>query len=192
MSNGIGKREVRVVRVLQSRFLALALGLLAASVFTSEGKAGSTTIAGQKVSCYAAKSIVKSNNVPGPGYAGPGVIYLGPQYLKAYPAVVQRFIFLHECGHQYVGTDETAADCWAAKVGKKQGWFGASQVNAVCKAFWNTQGGQYHLPGPERCQVLKQCFAGAAGRTYAAKSGAKVSAVKETARKKKSKKRRKS
>ena len=182
-----------MVRVLQSRFLVLALGLLAASVFTAEGKAGSTTIAGKKVSCYAAKSIVKSNNVPGPGYAGPGVIYLGPQYLKAYPAAVQRFIFLHECGHQYVGTDETAADCWAAKVGKKQGWFGAAQVNSVCKAFWNTQGGQYHLPGPERCQVLKQCFAGASGKTYAAKSGSKVSAVKETTRKKKkSKKRRKS
>ena len=87
--------EVRVVRVLHSRFLAAALGLLAASVFVSEGKAGSTTIAGQKVSCYAAKSIVKSSNVPGPGYAGPGVISLGPQYLKSYPAVVQRFIFLH-------------------------------------------------------------------------------------------------
>lgn len=179
-----------MVRVLQSRFVVLALMVLASSVFVSEGKAGSTTIAGQKVSCYAAKSIIKHTGVPGPGYAGPGVIYLGPQYLKAYPPVVQRFIFLHECGHQYVGADESGADCWAAKVGKKQGWFGPTQLNAVCKAFWNTQGGQFHLPGPERCQVLKQCFAGASGRTYASKSGATVSAVKETTSKKKTKKKR--
>lgn len=181
------------MRVLLSRFLVLGLGLVAASSFASESKAGSTTIAGQKVSCYAAKKIVKHNGVPGPGYAGPGVIYLGPQYLKAYPPVVQRFIFLHECGHQYVGTDESAADCWAAKVGKKQGWFGDSALNSVCKAFWNTQGGQYHLPGPERCQVLKQCYASAAGRTTAGKSQ-KVTTTTAvvSGKKKKSKKRRKS
>lgn len=181
-----------MVRVLHSRFLGLALGVVVASFLVSEGKAGSTTIAGQKVSCYAAKSIVKHNGVPGPGYAGPGVIYLGPQYLKAYPPVVQRFIFLHECGHQYVGTDETAADCWAAKVGKKQGWFGTAALNSVCKAFWNTEGGQFHLPGPERCQVLKQCYASAAGRTYAGKSSKVTSTKAVVSGKKKSKKRRKS
>jgi hypothetical protein len=135
--------------------------MLAGGLWATGAEAGSTTVGGAKVSCYAAKTIIKDKRVPGPGYASQGVIYLGPQYLKAYPAVVQRFIFLHECGHQYVGTDETAADCWATKVGKRQGWFSEAGVNSVCKAFWNTKGGTFNLPGPQRCQVLKQCFAAA-------------------------------
>ncbi|MEZ5922972.1 MAG: hypothetical protein R3D57_01160 [Hyphomicrobiaceae bacterium] len=149
--------------------------------------AGSTNLGGARVSCYAAKTIIKDKRVPGPGYASQGVIYLGPQYLKAYPPVVQRFIFLHECGHQYVGVDETGADCWAAKIGKRQGWFSQAGVASVCKAFWNTQGGQYHLPGPQRCEALKQCFADAPGRSYAVKSR-KVSAFQAGKTPKKAKK----
>jgi hypothetical protein len=157
---------------------------------TTPSTAGSTTVGGSKVNCYAAKKIITDKRVPGPGYASQGVIYLGPQYLKAYPPIVQRFIFLHECGHQYVGTDETAADCWAARVGKRQGWFSEAGVASVCKAFWNTQGGQFHLPGPQRCQVLKQCFASAPGRTYAAKA-TKGSAFTSSKPVKKNKKKRK-
>lgn len=181
--------NVRIVRVLGAYVVALSV-MLAAGLWPSGAEAGSTTVGGAKVSCYAAKTIIKDKRVPGPGYASQGVIYLGPQYLSAYPAVVQRFIFLHECGHQYVGTDETAADCWAAKIGKRQGWFSEAGVSSVCKAFWNTQGGTFHLPGPERCQALKQCFASAPGRGYAAKStgsGTSVSSKKA----KKSKKKRK-
>ena len=180
---------VPIERAWGAHFVTLA-AMLATALWVTGAEAGSTTVGGTKVSCYAAKTIIKDKRVPGPGYASQGVIYLGPQYLKAYPAVVQRFIFLHECGHQYVGTDETAADCWATKIGKRQGWFSEGGVNSVCKAFWNTQGGQFHLPGPQRCQALKQCFASASGRTYAAKS-TKPSAVSSTKKAKKSKKKRK-
>ena len=137
------------------------------------GLAGSTTVGGARVSCHAAKKIVVDGRVPGPGFAMPGVILLGPKYLKAYPAIVQRFIFMHECAHQYVGANETAADCWAAKVGKRQGWFNAATLGRVCKAFWSTQGGAYHLPGPERCAVLRQCFSEAPGKTLVAKRARK-------------------
>jgi hypothetical protein len=171
-------------------FVAIVAAIVAAGVLPRGAEAGSTTVGGARVSCYAAKTIIKDKRVPGPGYASQGVIYLGPQYLKAYPAVVQRFIFLHECGHQYVGTDETGADCWAAKIGKRQGWFSAAGVGSVCKAFWNTQGGQFHLPGPQRCEALKQCFADAPGRSYAARP-AKVSTIKAGKKSKKGKRKRK-
>jgi hypothetical protein len=180
--------QVRWARAKQVQ-AATGAALIAAVLWQGPAMSGSTTVGGAKVSCYAAKTIVKDKRVPGPGYASQGVIYLGPQYLKAYPPVVQRFIFLHECGHQYVGTDETGADCWAARVGKRQGWFNAAGVDSVCKAFWNTQGGQFHLPGPQRCQALKQCFASAPGRTYAAKA-TKGSAFTSTKKAKKSKKKR--
>ncbi len=182
--------SVRWTRVLNAHlFLASVIAVL--GLWPVAASAGTTTVGGARVSCYAAKTIIKDKRVPGPGYASQGVIYLGPQYLKAYPAVVQRFIFLHECGHQYVGADETGADCWATKIGKRQGWFSEAGVNSVCKAFWNTQGGQFHLPGPQRCQALKQCFADAPGRTYASKSVKRTSAVTGSKKAKKSKKKRK-
>lgn len=182
--------NVRWVRLLSAQWIAV-LAIAVLGLWPIAASAGTTTVGGVKVSCYAAKTIIKDKRVPGPGYASQGVIYLGPQYLKAYPAVVQRFIFLHECGHQYVGADETGADCWAARIGKRQGWFSEASVNSVCKAFWNTQGGQFHLPGPQRCQVLKQCFADAPGRTYASKSVKRTSAFTGSKKAKKSKKKRK-
>lgn len=183
--------SVRWSRLLKAQWIVLGM-IAALGLWPAAASAGSTTVGGARVSCYAAKTIIKDKRVPGPGYASEGVIYLGPQHLNAYPAVVQRFIFLHECGHQYVGTDETGADCWAAKIGKRQGWFSEGGVNSVCKAFWNTQGGQFHLPGPQRCQALKQCFASAPGRTYAAKPTTRTSAFTSTKQKaKKGKKKRK-
>ena len=141
-----------------------ALGaVLAAAVIASLGsgsaEAGSATIGGRTMTCAAAKVVV-SNQVPGPGFAVQGMIMFGPKALRAYPPLVQRLVFLHECGHQYVGTDETAADCWAIRAAKKQGWLNKSGLRQACKALWHTEADGAHLAGPERCDALKQCFEG--------------------------------
>ena len=114
------------------------------------------------MSCAAAKVVV-SNQVPGPGFAVQGMIMFGPKHLRAYPPIVQRLVFLHECAHQYVGTDESAADCWAVRAAKKQGWLNTGGLRQACKALWHTEADGSHLAGPERCDALKACFAGTSG-----------------------------
>ncbi len=137
--------------------------VLAAAAMVALGSvnavAGSATIGGRTMTCAAAKVVV-SNQVPGPGFAVQGMIMFGPKALRAYPPLVQRLVFLHECGHQYVGTDETAADCWAVRMAKKQGWLNKGGLRQACRALWHTEADGAHLAGPERCDALKQCFDG--------------------------------
>lgn len=125
--------------------------------------AGSAVIGGRRMSCRAAK-VVKTGKSPVVGYAQKGVIVVNPKLMRKYPSVTRRIIFLHECGHQYVGADETAADCWAVKIAKRQGWLSEAGVKQVCKSFYNSPGGSYHLPGPARCQAMLQCYRSAKGR----------------------------
>ena len=127
-------------------------------------RAGDATLGGMRLHCHAAQVVV-SNQVPGPGFAVPGLIMFGPKYLKAYPPIVQRLIFLHECGHQYVGTDENAADCYAVAAGKRQGWLTQAGLRQACKAIWHTSADGAHLAGPERCAALRQCFDTSPGKT---------------------------
>ena len=134
-----------------------AAGLLVWAIPANPANADSAFIGGMKLSCRAAKVVV-SDAVPGPGFAVQGMIMFGPKFLRAYPPLVQRLVFLHECGHQYVGTDEGAADCWAVQSGKRQGWLKPAGLAQACKALWHTQSDGVHLAGPERCQALQQCY----------------------------------
>jgi hypothetical protein len=134
-----------------------ALGLVGLLAATSNSDAGSAVVGGMRLSCHPAE-VVMSNEVPGPGFAVPGLLMFGPRFLKAYPPLVQRLVFLHECGHQYVGTDENAADCYAVEAGKRQGWLTQAGLAQACKALWHTLGNGAHLAGPERCAALQACY----------------------------------
>ena len=150
---------------------AVAVAILSFAVVLLSGadaEAGSAKIAGVRMNCHAA-NVVVSNEVPGPGFALAGTILLGPKYLKKYPPIVQRLIFLHECAHQYVGPDEVEADCWAVKVAKRQGWLTPAGVKSTCKAIWHTNGGYTHPNGPERCAKLIACYGAAKGRKQSAR-----------------------
>lgn len=150
----------------QRRRAALSAVVAASALFAAtvpNAVAGSAVIGGMKLTCRAAKVVI-SDAVPGPGFAIQGMIMFGPKYLRAYPPLVQRLVFLHECGHQYIGTDESAADCWAVEAGKRQGWLTRAGLAQACKALWHTQADGVHLAGPERCQALQQCYDTAAGR----------------------------
>lgn len=152
---------------IEVRRFALCVCVLAALALLTIGAdpalAGKARIAGARMSCHAADVYI-GNDVPGPGFALPGKILIGPKHLKRYPGITQRLIFLHECGHQYVGADETAADCWAVRIAKRQGWLTQAGIRSTCRALWHTAGGASHLPGPERCAALTQCFNDAPGR----------------------------
>jgi len=148
-------------KAARSAMMPVALAGLAASA--SPVLAGTAVIGGMKLSCHAAQVVV-SNQVPGPGFAVPGLLMFGPRFLHAYPPLVQRLVFLHECGHQYVGADESAADCYAVEAGKRQGWLTLAGLSQACKALWHTQGDGAHLAGPERCAALRQCYDNAPDR----------------------------
>ena len=119
--------------------------------------AGSAKIGGRRMGCRAAR-VRLSSKLPGIGAAAKGIIFLNPRLLRRYPSVTRRMIFLHECGHQYVGASETRADCWAVKAAKRQGWLTERGVRTVCRSFANSPGSGRHPPGPARCSAMIACF----------------------------------
>jgi hypothetical protein len=156
-------RSARLCLMMVGATIAVSIGV------ATTAEAGSAFIGGKRMSCYAA-NVVLNDKLPGPGFAVDGELWFNPKYLRNYPPVVQRFIFMHECGHQYVGIDETAADCWAVARGKQQGWLTEQGVALACKAIWNTASDGAHLDGPVRCEALKQCFLTAPGKNAKASS----------------------
>ena len=142
--------------------------LLALMSLASVAEAGSTIIGGKRMSCSVAQ-VTWTSKYPYNGYTTPGRIYLNPQILGTYPAVTRQFIFLHECGHQFVGYDnrERAADCWAIRRGRQQGWLNQPALDRICRSMQYWPGNDVHLPGPARCAALRSCFAAASGRRRA-------------------------
>ncbi len=92
------------------------------------------------------------------GGAYPDFLILNPVKLKKLPAVIQFYVFAHECGHQFRGANETAADCFAVKRGRRRGWLSPKGMDQICKFMWSHTGDTMHLPGPERCRIMKRCY----------------------------------
>ena len=133
------------------------------AVSVPHAHAGSATVGGRRLSCRRARVLI-TRALPGVGAAERGTIFLNPDLLRRYPAVTRRIIFLHECGHQYVGASETGADCWAVRAAKRQGWLTERGVRTVCRSFINQPGFGRHPPGPARCRAMISCFRRAPAR----------------------------
>ena len=74
------------------------------------------------------------------GGAYPGFVILNPVRLKRLPSVVKFYVYAHECGHQFVGRDEDAADCFAVKRGRRYGWLDASGMAQICSFISQLKG----------------------------------------------------
>ncbi len=74
------------------------------------------------------------------------------------PVPVQLFVYAHECGHHVVGLNENAADCWAAKLGRQQGWFTRVTMDFLTMTFQWNPGDWTHAPGPVRLQNIAACW----------------------------------
>lgn len=157
------KRITFAAAISTAAFLSVLANPFSSLSGISSAQAGSTTIGGKRMSCSRAE-VVKSNKSQALAYAEAGRIVINPSKLRRYPSITQRIIFLHECGHQYVGLDETEADCWAVRAGKRRGWLTLKGVNTVCRSFRNDPGSSVHLPGPARCRAMKLCFNSTKGR----------------------------
>lgn len=99
------------------------------------------------------------------GGAYPGFLILNPERLKGLPTVVKFYVYAHECGHQFVGRDEEAADCFAVKRGRRYGWLDDSGMAQICTFISKLKGDGEHDPGTIRCEKMRACYREAAPRS---------------------------
>jgi len=143
--------------------LCLALqmpGFKTAAIAIEQGKLvapGRLVVAGRRLSCGATATLIRDFE----GFAvSSTVIMLNMQALKDLPRPVQWLIYYHECGHILYGPSETAADCYAVRRARREGWLGKQTLEDICAVFNIAGHGPVH-PDPEaRCDQLRQCFAG--------------------------------
>jgi hypothetical protein len=150
--------------------LALALALVASSpsedvAAYDQGKLvapGRLVIAGRRLSCGTTATLVRDFE----GFAvSSTVIMLNMQAMKDLPRPVQWLIYYHECGHIFYGPSETAADCYAVRRARREGWLDQKALDDICAVFNIAGHGPLH-PDPEaRCSQLRQCFAKKSGIT---------------------------
>ena len=123
---------------------------------------GRLVIASRRLSCGATATLVRDFE----GFAvSSTVIMLNMQAMKDLPRPVQWLIYYHECGHILYGPSETAADCYAVRRARREGWLNQKALDDVCAVFNIAGHGPLH-PDPEaRCNQLRQCFAKKGGIT---------------------------
>jgi hypothetical protein len=167
---------VSAARLLSALVIALALCLgLSAGPFGGSGLAieqgtrvapGRLVVAGRRLSCGATATLIRDFE----GFAvSSTVIMLNMQALKDLPRPVQWLIYYHECGHILYGPNETAADCYAVRRARREGWLNTQALDDICATFNIASHGPVHPDPDARCSQLRQCFAKKGGIT--ARSG---------------------
>jgi len=92
-----------------------------------------------------------------------GFMIVNKQRFSKLPLTLKHYVFGHECGHQYVGRDELAADCYAVRQGRREGWLDEKGVDEICGFIGRAKGDATHPPGPKRCANIRACFADTPG-----------------------------
>ena len=151
-------------------FFALCLALVAANpeqnvAAFDQGKLvapGRLVIAGRRLTCGATATLVRDFE----GFAvSSTVIMLNIEAIKDLPRPVQWLIYYHECGHIRYGPSETAADCYAVRRARREGWLDEKALDDICAVFNIAGHGPLHPDPEERCNQLRQCFAKKGGIT---------------------------
>lgn len=107
--------------------------------------------------CGSAQTMIA--HIPDLAMMRPGWIILNPA-LFTLPQPIQHFWYAHECAHHLLGSDELAADCWAARAGKRLGWLGQRDLDWLEENFRDNPGDAAHPPGPIRAANIRACYAG--------------------------------
>jgi hypothetical protein len=98
------------------------------------------------------------------GGAYPGYLILNPERMKDLPTPVKLFVYAHECGHQFIGRNEGAADCFGVKRGRRYGWLAEEGLAQVCDFISGLKGDADHAAGPKRCNKMRMCYMDAGPR----------------------------
>lgn len=115
-------------------------------------------IDGKRVLCGRRPTVV-DNQLDDYGAAYPGFLIMNSRLLERVSTPVKMWIYAHECGHQFRGPDESAADCFAVQRGRREGWLTPGGLDEVCKFIKPAKGDSMHFSGPHRCKKMRQCYA---------------------------------
>jgi hypothetical protein len=118
---------------------------------------GALKLDGYRMTC-GQRPTVMDGQLDDYGAAYPGFLILNPRLLTKVPTVVKKWIFAHECGHQFRGPDEETADCFAVQRGRRQGWLDDAGLNQICQFISPAKGDSMHFSGSHRCEVMRKCF----------------------------------
>ena len=121
---------------------------------------GALKIDGKAVNC-GKRPTVLNPNFDSWGGAFPGFVILNTKKINGLSTAVKLYIYSHECGHQFIGADESAADCFAMRRGVRYGWLDAVGLEDICTFISTLKGDAVHPPGPVRCEAMRQCYADA-------------------------------
>ena len=93
---------------------------------------GRLVVAGRRLTCGPTATLLRDFE----GFAvSSTVIMLNMQALKDLPRPVQWLIYYHECGHILYGPSETAADCYAVRRARREGWLDEKVLDDICAVF---------------------------------------------------------
>lgn len=102
--------------------------------------------------------IILDTRISDVGMSGYGLIYLNPDYLSGLETGLRLWWLSHECAHFTVGASELAADCWAVRKGRDEGWFPPEMFHSMSLMFARNPGDRDHPPGPDRVAHMRACY----------------------------------
>jgi hypothetical protein len=126
-------------------------------------EAGDLKIDGHTMICGKRPTVI-DNTFDSWGGAYPGYLILNKERLKNLSTPVKLFVYAHECGHQFIGRNEEAADCFGVKRGRRYGWLTEEGLAQVCDFISKLKGDADHAAGPRRCEKMRRCYIDAAPR----------------------------
>jgi hypothetical protein len=71
---------------------------------------------------------------------------------------VKLYIYNRECGHQFVGHNESEADFFAIRRGLKSGWLDAVGMEKICAFISSLRGYDMYPSGPQRCAIMRRYY----------------------------------
>lgn len=104
------------------------------------------------------RPVVLDDQLDDYGAAYPGFLIFNSRLMDKVSTPVKRWIFAHECGHQFRGPDEATADCFAVQRGRREGWLQQQGLEEVCGFISPARGDSMHFSGSYRCEYMRQCF----------------------------------
>jgi hypothetical protein len=135
---------------------------------------GQLKIDGRSVNC-GTRPTVLNPKFDSWGGAFPGFLILNTDKISGLSTQVKLYIYSHECGHQFIGADETKADLFAIRRGVKWGWLDAQGMEEICVFISQLKGDAVHPPGPKRCETMRAYYRQLiAGGTQTSGSNAQV------------------
>jgi hypothetical protein len=118
---------------------------------------GALKLDGKAANC-GKRPTVLNPNFDSWGGAFPGFLILNTKKINGLSTQVKLYIYSHECGHQFIGADETQADLFAIRRGVKYGWLDAQGMEDICTFISQLKGDSVHPPGPQRCETMRKYY----------------------------------